>query len=670
MSSWAPFIVIGLTSGSIYAMAGLGLVLTYRTSGIFNFSYGAIAAGAAYLYYELHSKLGLSDWMAVVLVVLVAGPIVGLLLELMARGLNHVSATAKMVATIGLLLGIEALLVVLFGAQGRPFPGFLPTSSFRVAGVHVGNDQLVTVIIGLLSVVALYALLRRTRTGVAMRAVVESPDLLGLTGVSPTRVRRSSWLVGASFAAVCGLLLAPSTGLDPLNLTLLVVQAFSAAAVGAFSSLPWTYAGGLLVGVVYAISEKVASGPAAHLQWVQGLPASTPFIVLFLVLLLSPPARLREAGAATVRQVKHTTAGTPALRGVGIVITTIVAILVPWIVGVKLPIYTNGLAFVAVFASLGLLVRNSGQISLAQIGFAAVGGAMMAHLGHGLHLPWLVALLLAGLCAVPIGVVLAIPAIRLSGLYLALATFGFGILLANLIYPLRAVFGPYGSLVVPKPDFGPIHPDSRKAFYFVTLAVVVALMGLIVIVERSRLGRILSGLADSPLALTTRGTNINVTRVLVFALSAFIAAVGGALYASSVGFVSVSTFPWFNSLVLLAVLITVGAGTIRSSILAGLAYVVLPSYIGSVKLVEGLPILFGLSAVLVAMQPYDLSGIRAILARRATAWGLRTRRSPVMDRSLDSLVQAFPTQALATVGPRDSRMSAVFQAMSLGTRDR
>ncbi len=569
MSSWTPFLIVGLTSGSVYALTALGLVLTYRTSGIFNFSYGAVA---------------------------VAGPLVGLLFELMARGLDGVATTAKLVATIGLLLGIEALLVVIFGSQARPFPSLLPTWSFRAAGVHIGIDQIITVVIGAGSMLALYTYLRRTRTGIAMRAVVESADLVGLMGTSPRKVRSTAWIIGASFAAVSGLLLAPATGLDPLILTLLVVQAFSGAAVGAFSSLPLTYAGGLIVGIVYALSEKLASGPAAHLQWVQGLP------------------------------------GMPAMRWVGIVLAAAGAIAVPWMVGVKLPIYTNGLSLAIVFASLGLLVRTSGQISLAHFGFAAVGGAAMSHLAHGAHIPWLLALLLAGMCAIPVGVILAVPAIRLSGLYLALATFGFGILLANLVYPLKMMFGPYGSLDVPRPDLGPIHASSDKAFYFVVLIIAAVIIAFIVILERSRLGRLLRGLADSPIALTTRGTNINVTRVLVFGISAFIAAVGGATYASSVGFVSISTYPWFNSLVLLAVLFTVGRGTVRSPLLAGLAYVVVPSYLTSVRLVEGLPMLFGVSAILIAMQPFNTSGMRARLTRLAASWAPRSQRSPAIAR--------------------------------------
>jgi branched-subunit amino acid ABC-type transport system permease component len=645
----------------VYAITGLGLVLSYRTSGIFNFSYGAVAAGAAYLDFELHVILGLPAWLSVAVVVLGAGPIVGLTFEFIARGLDGVPTTSKTVATIGILLGIEALLVVLFGAQGKPFPAFLPTNTFSLAGVRVGFDQAVTVAIGAASMLALYAYLRYTKVGIGMRAVVESADLLGLNGTSPTVMRSVSWIIGASFAALSGLLLAPSTGLDPLVLTLLVVQAFSAAAVGAFSSLPLTYAGGILVGIVYAVSQKIAAGPAANLQWVQGLPSSSPFIILFLVLLLSPAGRLRETGSA-IRQRPIRRQAPRGLRYAAVAAAVMMAVALPWLVGVRLPIYTNGASLAIIFASLSLLVRTSGQISLAHFGFAAVGGAAMSHLAHGAHLPWLISVLLAGAFAVPIGVILAIPAIRLSGLYLALATFGFGVLLANLVYPVQIMFGPFSSLRVPRPKLGPIDGSNPKIFYYIVICMTAGVLASMVALERSRLGRLLRGLADSPMALTVRGTNVNVTRVLVFGISAFIAAVGGAVYASGSGFVSTTTYPWFNSIVILAVLFTVPPGTLRAPVLAGLAYVVVPSYITNVRLVEGIPILFGISAVLVSVRPLDAGAIKASLARKAAAWSGRSELSPALDRtpSLTMLLQSdeprlgLMDQALSEL-PREHR---------------
>src|SRR5205085_9222812 len=128
-------------------------------------------------------------------------------------------------------------------------PDFLPTSGITLSGVQVSYAKMVSIAIGGVSVAGLYAFLRLSRLGVAMRAVVDDPRLLGLTGMPPVRVRTVPWMVGCPFAALSGILLAPTLGLDALLLTMLVVQAFGATAVGRFYNLPLTYAGGLCIGL-------------------------------------------------------------------------------------------------------------------------------------------------------------------------------------------------------------------------------------------------------------------------------------------------------------------------------------------------------------------------------------------------------------------------------------
>ncbi|MFN2536656.1 MAG: hypothetical protein ABR549_00710 [Mycobacteriales bacterium] len=640
MNQYLPFVVVGVTTGSVYALAALGLVLTYRTSGIFNMGHGAIAAACAFVYYALRINVGLPGAVSVAIVLVVVAPLLGLLLELVSRRLGPATTANKLVGTVGLLLGVQSLLVVVFGSGSKQFPTFLPTGNHDVFGVAVGEDQMISVVIALVSVLGLYAFLRGTRTGVAMRAVVESADLVGLTGTSPARVRRTAWVIGAVFAAMSGLLLAPTLGLDSLLLTLLVVKAFGAAAVGSFSSLPLTYLGGLGVGCLESFASKYAAQFGESLPWLQGLPASMPFLVLFLVLCFLPKRRLREVGAAVLRQSGARPLGTPLTRKVGVVLVIGFGLAAPFVAGTRLPVYTTAVAYIAVFASLGLLVRTSGQISLAQIGFAAVGGAAIGHFTVDAHIPWLLALLLAGLCAVPLGALIAIPAIRLSGLYLALATFGFGILLENLLYRTGVMFSRSGALDANRPDFLFISSDSRRAYYYVVLAVVVVVLAGIVGLERSRLGRLLRAMSDSPLALTTRGTNVSTTRVLVFCIASFVAAIGGALLACVNQNVNGATYPSFVSLVLLAVLTTAGTGTVSSPIIAAAAYVVIPSYLPGGRITDALPMLFGLVALLYAMAPYDTSWIQRRLARVAATSAVRSETSPALTRLDPALIDA------------------------------
>ena len=117
-----------------------------------------------------------------------------------------------------------------------------------------------------------------------MRAVVDDPDLLDIVGTSPSRVRRISWIIGSTFAALSGVLIVPLIGLEPIALTFLVVQAFGAAAIGFFASIPLAYLGGIIIGVVSSVSTKYV----LDVDWLGGLPASLPFLILFFVLLVTP----------------------------------------------------------------------------------------------------------------------------------------------------------------------------------------------------------------------------------------------------------------------------------------------------------------------------------------------------------------------------------------------
>ena len=258
MKEWLPFIVAGITNGSIYGLAAVGLVLTYKTSGIFNFAHGSQAALGAYLMFEFRDRMGMPWPLAGLLALLLAGVVAGLLLERGANVLASCSVAARVTATVGLLVFIQGVLIAIFGAAvdphaAVPAPEGLPTS----AGVNVRAEQMIIVAIVFVAVVGLYLFFTRAKLGLAVQAVVDDPALLGLSGTSPVAVRRFSWLVGSCFAALSGILLAPSLALDARLLTLLVFFAFGAAAVGAFSSLPLTYVGGLGLGLGAALTTKI-----------------------------------------------------------------------------------------------------------------------------------------------------------------------------------------------------------------------------------------------------------------------------------------------------------------------------------------------------------------------------------------------------------------------------
>jgi ABC-type branched-subunit amino acid transport system permease subunit len=461
-----------------------------------------------------------------------------------------------------------------------------------------------------------------------MRAVVDNVDLLALTGASPTRVRRAAWYIGSAFAGLSGVLLAPTVGLDGLVLTLLVVQAFGAAAIGMFTSVPLTYVGGLFIGIIAGLSTKwVATVPTLN-----GLPPSLPFIVLFLALVLAPSRWLidftieRKAAMVEPRQFSRRARLIAAAALVVLVIRT------PDLVGTRLPVYSSAVAYTIVLLSLALLMRTSGQISLAQLAFGAVGAAASARLATEAGVPWLVATLLGALIAVPVGAVLAVPAIRRAGLYLALATFGFAVLLERMAYSTSLMFGGSAtSLTAPRPSFA----RSDEAYFYVVIAFLVLAIAIVTAGHRSRLGRLLRAMADAPLALQTYGTNLTVIKVAVFCIGAFLAGLGGALLGPVTGNATPANFGALQSLQLIVVLVLVPGSEVVAAIGAAAALAVIPSYITSAQLNDYLPVVYGASAVFVAMGH---AGFRTPpwLVRAAARTRIRGHRSPAAARVVEA----------------------------------
>jgi ABC-type branched-subunit amino acid transport system permease subunit len=506
---------------------------------------------------------------------------------------------------------------------------------FDIGGTNVRVEQMIVVAVVFLAVVGLYLFFTRAKLGLAVQAVVDDPALLGLAGTSPVNVRRFAWLVGSCFAALSGILLAPSLALDARLLTLLVFFAFGAAAVGAFSSLPLTYVGGLGLGLGAAIITKIL-GEVKITGPLQSLPANLPFVVLFVALLVTPSRKLVERGTQVVRRPLAPLTFGPRVRIGATAIGLVAALAVPHVVGAKLPIYITGMAYVILFASLNLLVRTSGQVSLCHVAFAAVGASTAARMvGHGL--PWPLAVLIGGLVAVPIGALLAIPAIRLSGVYLAIATFGFGLVIQRLVYSSMFMFGGTFAIRSPRPKLGGLHTQTDVGYYHVVLGVTVACLAVMMLVRRSRMGRLLRAFANSPTAVDANGTNTNELKVLVFSVAAFFSGIAGGLLgpitgtASAASGIDVGGFDFSVSLLLITVLFVAGRQPIVSAVVGSVLLVIIPSYATGATAVKWNPIIFGSLAIVAA-----LFGGRSLMEWLASSRRLRERAtspSPQAERA-------------------------------------
>jgi ABC-type branched-subunit amino acid transport system permease subunit len=263
-------------------------------------------------------------------------------------------------------------------------------------------------------------------------------------------------------------------------------------------------------------------------------------------------------------------------------------------------------------------VGQSRQVSLGHAIFVALGATTMAHL-HNAGVPFGVALPLAGLAVVPLGALISIPAIRLSGLFLALATFGFGVLTQNLLFPTSFMFGSTSVVNVPRP--AALHGD--RAFFYFVLAVVVLGVLAVEAVRRSRLGRMLVALGDSPTAVSSLGVNPLATRVLTFCLSAFLAAIAGALIGAQVYSVNTVTFSFFQSLVWVTVLVAAGAYSFGGAVLAALLFNVVPMVFTAKAVAQWQPVAFGVLALTLAQGDNGLVGLLGRIPWRGLVGGRR-----------------------------------------------
>jgi ABC-type branched-subunit amino acid transport system permease subunit len=287
---------------------------------------------------------------------------------------------------------------------------------------------------------------------------------------------------------------------------------------------------------------------------------------------------------------------------------------------------STAVAFVAIFASLSLLVGLSRQLSLCHAVFVVFGATTLSHLLSA-GVPYLAALLLSALVLMPVGALVAIPTIRLSGLFLALGTFAFGALAQNLLYNNSLAFGRDAQVNLARPS---LFAGDTAFYYFILAVVTVAVIG-VELVRITRLGRILAAIGDSPAAVQSIGISPTASRVMVFCVAAFVAGIGGGLLGSLIGSVSTLSFDFFQSLVWLTVLVTAGAATLGGSVLAAVLLIAVPTVFTSATVVKWQPVAFGVAAIVFAQSHNGIAGYLrrpdfAELARRS-AWRTDRRRA-------------------------------------------
>ena len=627
MDELIGYVIRGIPFGCVYGLVAVGLVLTYKTSGVFNLAFGVQAYVSAVVWYELRGVRPDYDWPiipAFVVAVLIVAPLLGFVLErFLFRHLRTAPTIAKLVISLGLVVAIPAVMQLLVGTSTKPgAPTVWPDdfAFYRFGDYVLDGNQLATLICTGVSVVGLVLLFRFSKLGLRMRAVVESPRMTALAGINPDRVSMVSWMLSSFFAGLAGVLLAPlfAGQLDAVNYTNLLIASIAAAAFARLTSIPLALLGGLLLGV---FTNILAGYLPTDSILATGLRPAFPFVVLFVLLVFwikqrgeltdplagvdpPPPGLAAEERDPVLTRTTQRIGALAVLLGI---VLTLFVLEARWVT-----IVTTAVVYSVIFLSITVITGMAGQISLCQATFTAIGGYTTAQLVNSTDLPVLVAVVAGTVLATIVGALLAVPVLRLGGIYLALATLAFGLMFDGVFVPTDFVRGrELSALPVPRPDLF----DGDKAF-FLFCVVVLALVGaLVMLVRRGTTGKYLEALRGSELAATAIGISAARARVVAFALSAGIAGLGGGLLGMFSHEANETTFASLNGLFWVVLVVTLGARTVEGAIQAGLAFAVFPEILELIGISTRYQfILFGFAAVTFARHP---EGILEHVKRRS-----------------------------------------------------
>ncbi|MXP23345.1 ATP-binding cassette domain-containing protein [Gordonia sp. HNM0687] len=588
MTQDIQFLMLGLGNGAVYAALALALVMTYRSSGVVNFATGAIALYVAYTYaylrdgellipipgfpttLDLGGALGLFPAMAISL--LIAAGLGALLYFAVFRLLRTAPATAKAVASIALMLAIQALLAARIGTTPVTVDPILPTGIFEIGDIRVPADRLWFA--GLIVVITVLLILafRLTRFGLATRAAAESETGALVTGLSPERIAYANWALSTMVAGLSGILIAPIVPLIPVSYTLFIVPALAAALVGNFSAIGPAVAAGLGIGVLQSEMTHLQS----TVDWIpqSGVAELIPLAIMLLFLVFRGKP-LPTRGAI----IQNTLGVARRPRNVGVVATVWTVIALGFLVFTEgsyrgAIIMTFTLAIIAL--SQVVVTGFAGQISLAQLTLGGVAAFMLSRFTMDMGIAFPIAPILAALVATVVGVVVGLPALRIRGLPVAVVTLGLAVFLEAFWFRNNSLNGGIDGAKVEPPslfgiDLGIGVGDSypRISFGIVCLAVLVALALAVVALRTSRLGASMLAVRANERSAAASGINVSGIKLVAFAIGAFIAGIGGSLMAYQQTMAVPEAFTAIGGIAMFAICYLAGITCVSGAMLAG-----------------------------------------------------------------------------------------------------
>jgi branched-chain amino acid transport system permease protein len=581
------FILLGLGPGALIAAISLGVVLTYRGSGVINLATGGVAMVGGYAYWALKTgqvagvQMGTAPALVCSLVIVL---VFGVLVEFIAfRPLRNAAPLAKLVSSLGVLLIAQAMVLLAFGNTPQPEPTILPQSIVHVLGAVIPVDRFILTGIVIAMAAALAAAYRWSRFGLATRAASENEVAAMLAGLSPRLLSLGNTLVASFIAGAVGILAAAITELDSETLPLQIVPALTAALIARFTSFGLACAAGIGLGIIESLIQYATSQtwfPQAGGSAIPGVAELVIFLITVAVMYLRG-ASLPRRGDLVERSLPQAPRPTTLVR------TTLIAGVVCAVALVVLPYdfreaLINTMIGTVMALSLVVLTGFVGQISVVQLSLAGVAGFTISHLAVNAGIGFPVALIIGTAAALALGMVTAVSALRVRGVSLAVVTLAAAVAIQNFGFTNPTWGGGQTGSPVPEPhllglDLGPAAHfrgldgnQPSPIFGWVVLVLTLASCLLVAYVRRGTLGQRMLAVRSNERAAAASAINPRNVKLAAFAISAVIAGVAGSLYAYNFGSVSADRFAAVVALSLIAFAYAGGITLISGAAFAGL----------------------------------------------------------------------------------------------------
>ena len=569
MSPYLLFLVLGLGVGAIYVGLTMSIVLTYQGTGVINFAAAAMATVPLYVFSDLENgkltlplplpsiDLVLPTW-AQLVVALAVGAALGALVDVaVSRPLRHAPVLAKVVAAVGVTVTVSAAVGLKYGSEVRLRRAVLPTGTLTIAGFPVPVDRIwlaaIVVVVG--SALAIW--FGRSRTGIAIQAAAEDERAASFARLSPLTLGTVTWVLATVFVSFVMIIAGSSIGvLTPGTLTLLVVPALAAALIARLESLWIALIAALGLGVLQSELVFLSSTKDWWPNWAkEGLTDAVPFVVIVITLFISGRS-IPERGEDTRSRLPPVIL--PRNRPL-VIAAAIAAALVALALtsgGYRFGVITS-FAATLIALSLVFLTGMVGQISLAQTTFAGVAGLVLSKFGTGVPFP-LSLLLAAGVAAVA-GVIVGLPALRIRGAQLAIVTLAAALAVERFVFGNPQIMSG-GTNLIPDPKLFGINLSvragrdvARLSFGIFVLVVVALAFVLVGNVMRAGSGRKMLAVRSNERAAASIGIAVPTIKLSAFAVSSFLAGLGGALIGYSRGQLSPESFGVFVGISFLAI---------------------------------------------------------------------------------------------------------------------